>query len=111
MDARLIKAVLPDLLPELRRLFTLALHRGLPAELKQGRTTFIPKKDKTSTDPSTYPPITVLPVLTRMFHEAVDIALRRHVYSHNSGLYACQKHLPTRDDPLLLNCCWPHPRP
>ena len=83
MDARLIKAALPDLLPELRRLFTLALHHGLPPELKQGRTTLIPKKDKTSTDPSTYRPITVLPVLTRMFHKAVDIALRRHVYKHN----------------------------
>ena len=107
LDVRLIKATLPDLLPTLHRLFTLHLHHGLPAALKQGRTTLIAKKEKTSTDPSTYRPITVLPILTRIFHKAVDITLRRHVYAHNTISENQAGFMPTKStyrQGMIISC-------
>lgn len=81
LHVRLLKVLRPVILPTLQHLFTHALHHGLPPELKRGRTVLIPKQDKTSPDPAMYRPITVLPTMTRVFHKAVDMALRRVVYT------------------------------
>ena len=77
LDARMIKACLPALRQEVHRLFNKALQEGLPPSLKVGRTILIHKKDRTSVDPADYRPITVLPMMTRMFHKAFDVKMRK----------------------------------
>jgi hypothetical protein len=80
LDARGVKALASVLHPLYQATFDKALLTSLPQALKHGRTSLIPKKDKTSPDPLLYRPITTLPILTRMFHSAIDSKLRQLVY-------------------------------
>ena len=79
LDARGVKVLAPVLYPLYQLLFNKAVQNSLPPALKRGRTGLIAKADKTSTDPLKYRPITTLPILTRMFHSAIDHKLRELV--------------------------------
>ena len=43
----------------------------------------LPKKESASDDPAQYRPITVLPVLTRVLHEVVELELRAYITANN----------------------------
>jgi len=80
LDARGVKVLAPVLYPLYQIIFNKALQNSLPPAIKHGRTGLIAKADKTSTDPLKYCPITTLPILTSMFHSAIDCKLRELIY-------------------------------
>ena len=76
MDFRFIKHFLDDLAPRLSAAFTQALH-GLPAAMRTGLTLLFPKNLKSpTTNPADYRPITLLPVLVRIFQKTLDMLFR-----------------------------------
>jgi len=76
-----LKVFSHELQPILLKFFRRALLQWLTAEIKRGRTTLLPKTSPASRDPAHYRPITVLPVLLRVYHKVVDLHLRAYVYT------------------------------
>jgi hypothetical protein len=78
----LIKHCLRNIKGELARLFTKCLRDGLPAGLRHGLTTLLPKTVPPSKDPAKYRPITLLPAVVRLLLRVVDNKLRIFIYKH-----------------------------
>jgi hypothetical protein len=107
LDARGVKVLAPVLYPLYQLLFNKALQNSLPSTLKCGQTCLIAKADKTSTDPLQYRPITTLPILTRMFHSAIDRKLRELVYERGIISESQAGFMPYRSthrQVMILSC-------
>ena len=97
LHVRFLKTFSADLAPHLASYFTSCLRTGLPASLKQGSTTLLPKDPShPSQDPARYRPITVLPAITRLFYKVVDSQLRSLVLSNGTLSLAQAGFLPRR---------------
>ena len=83
LEATALKTTVDTMVPRLASYFTHALRHGLPPALRRGRTVLIPKSPTASADPPKYRPITVLPMLTRILHKAVELYLRKWIAEHN----------------------------
>ena len=106
LPVRFIKRFVRHLQPLLLRLFNHALHHGLPAPLKRGRTVLIPKTTPASHDAAKYRSITVLPVVTRIYHKALDLQLREYVYAHqiiSPNQTGFMPHRSTYDQGMVLS--------
>lgn len=86
MSVRFLKAFKAEIVPCLPALFNEALARGLPAELKLGRTVLLPKERRLSPDGSNTRPITIQPALSRLFLKSVDMCARAHIREHGPVL-------------------------
>lgn len=64
--------------------FTCAL-TDLPAALRIGVTVLLPKTQPPSDDPRAYRPITLLPMLVRLFHKVIDQRLRSLLLPDGAG--------------------------
>lgn len=77
------------LAPHLARACTQAL-RGIPDALRIAETLLLPKTTPPSSDPQDYRPITLLPMLVRLFHKLIDNKLRAELFGDTREPYAAR---------------------
>ena len=88
-DFRFIRRFRKDLSPILARCFNEAIRHGVPAILRTALTILIPKDIIPSADdPLRYRPITLLCVLVRLLHKAIDLQLRTHLPQASRFVFA-----------------------
>ena len=95
MDFLAFQTFQQELAPPLSRLFTKALSQGLPNKLRESVTILLSKAGKppTSTQPGDYRPITLLPMIVRIYHKILANRFTDEVESRHpnqGGIHATQ---------------------
>ena len=94
------------LISSLQRLFQLVARTGyVPADWRMARVVPVPKTKSPSTDPKDFRPISVLPVIRRLYEKVLTQVVRPPVHRSLSQLqFGFRQDVSTLDAVLLLDC-------